>query len=162
MRINLAELRPGKPKTRNLELDRAEAQTASGPVGIRDLRAEFRFGLDPLGYVVRYRLRASADMTCVSTGKPVAATIDVADWISLRVQHPKDAHVVLDEAQMNVRFIESTELDIDGFALEIVELELPVYPRHPDADAAASEAVGGERTADGDSPFAALAKLLDQ
>jgi len=163
MRLNLAEIRPGKTSKRHVSIEGARLETAGGAAEVRDIDADLRFGLDPLGYTVHYRVSARAEASCVATGKPVTFDIAVDDWLSLRTRHPEGSHVVLDDAEMNVRFITSDTLDLEAFVLEIVELEIPAYPRHPDADRMAAETqAAGDEEADMDSPFSALARMLKE
>lgn len=160
MLLNLHEVQPDKPLRRELELPELALDAISGTVSVHDCHATFRFRVDPLGFAVHYDIRATARMDCIRCSEPVDSKIAVSDWVSLRTQQPPGTHLVLNDSEMNVRFIPDARLDLTAFTEEIVELELPTYPRHaegsencqPPEDTPADEQA---------SPFSVLSKYLD-
>ena len=164
MLINLDEIQPHKPLHREFDLDRDELTTLGGKVVMEGIRASFQFRIDPLGYLVHYKVRASAHAPCVRCSQSLACPVDVADWVSLRTVHPEQSHVVLDDSEMNVRFIQGPKFDMRSFVKEIIELELPVYPRHDDNEPECQKLFAQEKglsQQDG-SPFNALSKYLEK
>jgi uncharacterized metal-binding protein YceD (DUF177 family) len=144
-----------------VSLDRNEIETANGPVALEKVTAELRFRTDPLGYVVKYEIRAEALTDCVRCAEPLRMPLRLVDEVSLRVKQPQDNHIVLNNSEMNVRFITDTRFDMNTFIEEAIELELPPYPRHAEGDAHCNESGADEGQQEG-SPFSVLSKLLDQ
>lgn len=161
MLFRLDSVPTGKIVHKEIELEKAELDTNSGPVALKKFHAALSFQTDPLGYVVKYKIRADARAGCVRCGTPMEFQIETSDWISLRVRQPEDSHIVLDNSEMNVRFITDTELDMSTFTKEIIELELPPYPKHNEGEADC-KLQAAEETESASSPFGVLGKLLDQ
>lgn len=162
MLFQLDELKKGKQEiVRELDLPQEELQIQSGTATIHNLAAKLRLRLDPLGYAMHYEVRAQVTCECIRCGAALELAVNCDDWVSLRVQQPEDAHILLDDSQMNVRFITDTTVDLKSLVLEVVDLALPSFPRHADDVAACS----GNLAADGlaepkSSPFDVLSKLL--
>ena len=162
MLVKLAEIEPKKPLHRTFEAEALKVQTVTQEVKVEDVTASFRFQVDPLGFLVKFQLRGRAELTCIRSAEPFWQEINVEDWISLRVTEPNDHHVVLGNAEMNVRFIEDLNFDVARFVAELIELELPAYPRREGSDTEdeVSEAASDESST-ASSPFSVLSKFLD-
>lgn len=161
MRFRLDELQKGKEVVRDIDLEREEIQIASGTADVHNLKAQLKFRIDPMGYVVKYSVCAEVICACVRCAENLQLEVDKTDWISLRVQQPEEGHILLDNSELNVRFITDTTLDLTRLALEIVELELPTFPRHPEDTPSCLtglEGMGDEE--ERSSPFDGLSKLL--
>jgi uncharacterized metal-binding protein YceD (DUF177 family) len=160
--MRLDEIQPNKTISRTLVLERLEIE--DGAIVLRDLTAELHFRRDPLGYVLRYDVRGQADMKCIRCNGPLTEELCVQDWVSLRLQQPEEHHIVLNDSEMNVRFIADHSFDMTRFVTEAVELALPDYPRHEEDDSACStgfpeDPVLEEAKA---SPFQELSRYLDE
>ncbi len=162
MLYNLNELQPGKAVTKEIRLDRQDLGLTNGRVFLKDIRGQFRFQIDPLGFVVHYHIRGQVAADCVRCGGALDLDIDTTDWISLRTAQPNQSHIVLDDSEMNVRFIPDSKMDVKAFTEEVIELELPAYPRHEE-DHAACRALAEQESPSGEkgSPFQALSKYLE-
>jgi len=134
MLFHLDTLQTKKTITREISLEREEIGTNAGDTVLEDIHADLRFRIDPLGYVVHYQVSARATLPCSRCGEGISQQVEGKDWVSLRTFQPQESHVNLDDAEMNVRFIASPEIDLIEFIVEVIELELPTYPRHDDAD----------------------------
>ena len=161
MLFRLDEVKLGKVVHKDVNLDRNEIATAIGPVILEKVTAELRFRTDPLGYVVKYEIRAEALTDCVRCADPLRMPMRLVDEVSLRVKQPEDNHIVLNNSEMNVRFITDTLFDMNTFIEDAIELELPPYPRHAEGDARCMKS-GAEKGQQKGSPFSVLSELLDQ
>ena len=164
MLFNLGDIQPDKPVVREVDIESQTFESVSGPVQLRDIHAELRFRLDPMGYLVRYNVNARAETDCVRCGQNLTREISVSDLVSLRTKQPEPGHVILSNSEMNVRFLTELKLDLDTFVVELTELEIPAYPRHEEDDAACKgyDADDQETQTKEASPFQALSKLLDK
>lgn len=161
MHFHLDELQKGKEVLRELDLQREEIQTSSGTAIVQNLTAQLRFRIDPLGYVVKYCVRADVHTECIRCAGLLQLEVNKTDWISLRVQQPEDGHILLDNSEMNVRFITDKKINLDSMALEVVDLALPSFPRHAENDAACTaEPVSQGQEEPKSSPFDVLSKYL--
>jgi len=161
MHFHLDELQKGKEVLREFDLQREEIQTTSGTTVVQNLAAQLRFRQDPLGYVVKYMVRADVHCECIRCAGLLHLTVDKSDWMSLRVQQPEEGHILLDNSELNVRFITDKKVDLTSLALELVDLELPTFPRHPDhAPECIGEAVTEGHEEPKSSPFDVLSKYL--
>jgi len=161
MLFRLEEIHPGKTVTREISLEEASIQMLTGQAVFTNIHAEFKCQCDPMGYVVHYHAKAHAAATCVRCGEQVDKEINTSDWISLRTKQPEESHIVLDDSEMNVRFIPDQTLDLKAFALEAIELELADYPRHDEGDPACKTAAELDMVEEKSSPFNVLSKFLD-
>ena len=165
MLFNLEEIQPGKPIDQEMHLEGEVMKTVSGEAVLDQITARIRFQTDPLGYVIHYDVNATTHMPCIRCAEDLDVKVDLSDWISLRVKQPGEGHLVLDDAEMNVRFITSPRFDIKAFILEVIELELPGYPRHEDGETRCIIPVEGSEAEVEEkkpSPFDALSKLLEK
>ena len=163
MLFNLNDIETGKTVEKECHFPTSAIEAVAGPVQLRAVRATLRFRRDPLGFVVHYRIHANAGLACVRCGGTFWQDVTSEDWVSLRQQHPQGDHVILADAEMNVRFITSLSFDIARFVEENLELDLPAYPRHREDDPAclaSGPRVDPHRRATS-SPFAVLSKYLD-
>lgn len=160
--MRLDELQPNKAISRTLVLDQFEIE--DGAIVLEDVNAELRFQSDPLGYVLRYDVRGQAKTKCIRCNGPLVEEINIQDWVSLRLKQPEEHHIVLNDSEMNVRFIADHSFDMTRFVTEAVELELPDYPRHQDGDSecCTEYPVDQEREEEKASPFQALSRYLDE
>lgn len=165
MHFRLDELQKGKEVTREIDLEREEIRVSSGMAVVQNLLAQLKFRIDPLGYVVKYHVRATVHCDCIRCAGDLQLEMDITDWISLRVRQPEEGHLLLDNSELNVRFITDIQFDMKHFALEVVELEIPSFPRH-DENAPECLAVNleDETTLEEEkkaSPFNVLSDLID-
>ena len=162
MLFHLDTLQTNKIVTREISLEREEIGTNAGKTVVEEIQANLRFRTDPLGYVVHYKVTARATMPCSRCGEPVSQRVEGTDWVSLRNFQPRESHVNLDDAEMNVRFITSPKFDMYAFIVEAIELELPTYPRHDGADPRCHPAGNESQQAPQkpSSPFSKLSRYL--
>ncbi len=160
MLFRLEEVQPGKTVTREIALEEASIEMLSGKAVFTNIQGEFKCQCDPMGYVIHYRATAHVTTPCIRCGETLEKDIVASDWVSLRTSQPEDSHIVLGDAEMNVRFIPNQTLDMNAFALEVVELELADYPRHEEGDPAC-KAIAPEVVEEKSSPFNVLSKFLD-
>jgi len=161
MHFHLDELQTGKEVQHELNLEREEIQTRSGVIIVQNLKAQLRFRMDPLGYVVKYTVRADAQCDCTRCGQSLQLEVDTEDWLALRVQQPEENLILLDNSEMNVRFIADKNVDLQSLVLEAVDLALPSFPRHEDdsSECLSEEAATGSEEPKS-SPFDVLSKYL--
>jgi uncharacterized metal-binding protein YceD (DUF177 family) len=160
MPLRLEEITPGKTLEREVTINREIIEMVTGEVTFKDIHANLAIRSDPLGYVVHCRATGEVEMACIRCGAPMEQEIATDDWISLRTQQPDQTHIVLDKAEMNIRFLDEQVLDLDRFVLETVELELPDYPRHEDGDQTCQSTLDNAPQEEKISPFDVLSKYL--
>jgi uncharacterized metal-binding protein YceD (DUF177 family) len=161
MLVNLAEIESKKPIHREFVADVIEVQTVTEQVKVEKVRGKFRIQVDPLGYLVKFQLSGQAHLTCIRSGEPFIHPIQLEDWISLRTQAPDDHNVILGDSELNVRFIEDLKFEVDRFVAEVLELELPAYPRRDSDDEEEETAETEASEPSSTSPFSVLSKFLD-
>jgi uncharacterized metal-binding protein YceD (DUF177 family) len=113
--------------------------------------------------IVHGALAAAVTQACVASAEPVAAEVDGPFDILFRPQPDAaaaDDEVELSESEMDVVFLDGTEIDIGEAVAETLALALDPYPRAPDADEAL-KAAGVKSEAEA-GPFGALAGLRDK
>ena len=162
MLFRLDQIHPGKTVRKDLELNDESLKTLAGTVTVSSVAAQLKFRTDPQGYVMHYDVTANAEPACIRCGEMAPTKIEASDWISLRTQQPEDATVVLNDSEMNVRFIYEPALDLREFVLELIELELPSYPRHQEEDPNCQDVETSHEDEDNSSPFQVLSKFLDK
>ncbi len=162
MLFQLDELKKGKQEiVREIDLPQEELQIQSGTATIHNLAAKLCFRLDPLGYAMHYEVRAQVTCDCIRCGAPLELAVNQDDWVSLRVQQPEEAHILLDDSQMNVRFITDNTVDLKSLVLEVVDLALPSFPRHADGVPNCAGTLAADGLAEPkSSPFDVLSKFL--
>ena len=163
MRFRLDEIQPGKLVRKELKLDQASITTSNGVAHLENIEAELSFRLDPLGYVIHYKITGRVGIECVRCGNPLELALDLSDWISLRTRQPEHAHIVLDDSEMNIRFSNRPDFDLERFVTEVIELELPPYPKHESRDPACGVDLQDQeaKSEKESSPFEALSRLLE-
>jgi uncharacterized metal-binding protein YceD (DUF177 family) len=116
------------------------------------------------GEEVRARgtIGAAVTQSCVATGAPVPATLDVPFDIVFRRagERRPDEEIELDEADLDVVFFEGGAIDLGEAAAQTLALALDPYPRAPGADAALRAA--GVKREEEAGPLGALAGLRDK
>lgn len=166
MKVNLADIRKDMPFRTHIHLDQRMSQQDPAWVA-RDVDFDVEIQTDPQGYLARYGFIADVEIACVTCGAPMRRHLEARDWVALRLEHPSSSHVVLSQSDMNTRFLQSLEFDLDLFLDEIVELELPSYPRHGEHEVCvvkkgtvvwSDEGWESESSA---SPFSGLADWMD-
>ena len=161
MLVNLTEIEKDQILVRQLTVAKLEVETVSGLIEVQDLEAECKFRRDPQGYLMSCDLTAKANVACARCGGDLQINLSLSELFALRQKQPSDHHLVLDDSEMNVLFLEDTQVDLIRVLKEVIELETPAYPRH--ADGVATCVVPGQaQTGDSEkSPFGSLAKYLD-
>ena len=160
MLFRLELVQPGKTSERELDLEEVRIQQMTGETVAKDIHAEFRFRIDPMGFVVHYKVKSEVESACVRCGSLLTRKIESSDWISLRTQQPQDGHVILEQSEMDIRFLDDDTINLEDLAIECIEMELPDYPRHEDGD---PECLSSEslESVEKSSPFDVLSKFLD-
>jgi uncharacterized metal-binding protein YceD (DUF177 family) len=161
MLLRLETIDPGKPLIRELELSRETIKTVTGDVEVRDVRAVLRFQTDPSGYITHYEIKALVEMSCIRCSGLISEEITTSDWVSLRTRQPRESHIVLASTEMNIRFLEQPELDLNRFVLETIELEISDYPRHEEGHPSCLEPMGSKDPDPEKSPFDSLSEFLN-
>jgi len=161
MLVNLSEIEKNQTLTRHLEVEAMEVEAVSGVVKAKDLKAEFKFRIDPQGYLMSYQLTGKACVPCTRCGQEVIQELNYSDLLALRKKRPEEHHLVLNHSEMNVYFWDQPTIDLMRVLEEIIELELPAYPRHKSGDPKCQVAEQEDPSEEKQSPFGALAKYLN-
>ena len=162
MLFRLDAVQSGKDVVKTLNFEKEFIERPSGTICVENVSATLKFRTDPLGFVVKYEIRADVSVDCVRCAEPVSTTIHKSDWLSLRPAQPKEGHIMLANAEMNVRFLENLRFDMADFTKEIIELEISPYPRHEAGSAECRpSSADNEPVPDHASPFSVLSKFLD-
>lgn len=160
MLVNLTEIEKDEILVRQLTVANLEVETVSGLIEVHDLEAECKFRRDPQGYLMSCNLTAKAETACARCGDGLQMDLSFSDLFALRQKQPTEHHLVLDDSEMNVLFLEDTQVDLIRVLKEVIELETPAYPRHADG-VATCVLPQQEQTVDTEkSPFGSLSKLL--
>ena len=164
MLCELAELKPNETITEKFQWTAEEVGSDLGSITLDLVTGGLKISRNGTGFEVHYDLQATAAMECVRCSQPVPFHLNKSDWVSLRVEQPHQSHLVLNESEMNVRFIQDLSFDISAFVKEVIELELPAYPKHKtdDADCRLGKDPDLETSEETASPFQALSKLLEK
>ena len=152
------------PREMRIEADPAERAALAvrfGLVAIERLAATAALHRDGGIVVAEGRLRAQAVQSCVATGDPLAASVDVP--FALRFQPaaaPPGDEIELSATDCDTLDYEGGAIDLGEAVAEEFVLALDPFPRAPDAEARLREAgVLGEAET---GPFAALKELKDR
>jgi len=163
MKLDLNDIDPNRSLTHKVELASKQLPFQDGVADVSSLRLEISVRPDPNGYLLGYQLQANARVTCIRCGRDLEWEIDGQDWIGLRLQQPTAHHAVLDDSDLNIKFLSEPQLDLQELINELIELELPSFPRHQgDPQCDASVPRYRETTDPSDSPFAQLAEFVGQ
>lgn len=161
MLFRLDELKSGNEVVKTVDFTNEKIDTSIGETTIVEAHCELTFRTDPIGYVVKHNTKARVETACVRCGDDLLTDVVKTDWISLRIQQPEENHILLNNAEMNVRFITELDFDYEQFARELIELEIPSYPRHEETDSNCLSVLEETNEANGESsPFDALSKFL--
>lgn len=160
MLVNLSEIEKNQILSRQLDVAHMEVETESGIVQAHKLNVEFKFRQDPDGYLMSYECSGETNQPCIRCGKETIHQIAATDLLALRKRVPEDHHLVLDDSEMNVYFWEKPKVDLMEMLKEIIELEMPAYPRHPEGDPACELSVQADTNDSEQSPFGSLARFL--
>jgi uncharacterized protein len=108
-----------------LEPDRLDSEQVAGPVAVR-LVGEVRPHDD--GFSVSGHCHGDGPLTCSRCLEPVPWNIDEEFSIEYRqpLTTPLDAEIDLDEADLDVSFLDGSELDLAALAAEQVFLAMPM------------------------------------
>lgn len=160
MLVNLTEIEKDQILVRQLTVAKMEVETVSGLIEVQDLEAECKFRRDPQGFLMSCDLTANTIVACARCGGDLQGKLAVSDLFALRQKQPSGHHLVLDDSEMNVLFLEDTQIDLIRVLKEVIELETPAFPRH--AEGVANCVIPGQdETVDPkQSPFGSLAKFL--
>ena len=156
MKIHLTDIDAKTPFKRKLTYTARQLHSENRDVKLRDVAFDLEVRVDPLGYVARYEFKATAEAECVRCGDIVAYPLQGQDWIALRLQPPSEHHLVLNADDMNTKFLAEETFDLDNFVDEVVDLEIPDFPRH-EQECVAFESHTAPPT---NRPFAGLADLI--
>ncbi len=161
MKIQLTDIDAKSPFHRKLTFASHELNSSDREVQLSEVVFDLEIQVDPVGYVARYAFQAIASTSCVRCGELVQLPIQERDWIALRFEQPSEHQVVLQESDMNTKFLNQPELDVDHFVDEVMDLEVPEFPRHADGEC---EGFGNRVLSDTpkNRPFADLAHLLNE
>jgi uncharacterized protein len=128
--------------------DRLDPTRVAGPMKVR-LEGTVR----PAGdrYLVSGRTSCEGRLACVRCLQPVEWSADSAFdlEIALAAPAPIDAEVVLDEADLDVVYLETPVLDLEAMAVEQVLLELPMRVLCSDNCAGLCPTCGADRNTEG-------------
>jgi uncharacterized protein len=128
VKIDLSKIE-GEPaefaETFSIEEDRLDPSRVAGAMEVR-LRGTVR----PVGdhYLVDGRTDASGNLSCARCLEPVAWRSESTFNVELVLAEvaPMDPEIVLNEADLDLVYLESPLLDLEELAIEQVELELPI------------------------------------
>jgi len=145
------------------EAERAALARRFGLVEIARLAAGAVLARQGPEVVARGRVDAEVVQSCVASGEPVAASVDVPFELVFRpgpeAARP-DEEVELSESELDVVFYDGAAIDLGEAAAETLALSLDPYPRAPGAEAALKAA--GVKSEEEAGPFGALAGLRDK
>ena len=154
---------------REMTIDAAGAEREAlaerfGLVAIDRLEAELSLVRDGDTVTATGSLQAAVTQSCVASGEPVTATIDVKFQIHFGPEPEgrpgSDEGIELSEAECDIVFYEGPAIDVGEAIAETLALNLDPWPRAPDADEALREA--GIKREEEVGPFASLAGLKDR
>jgi uncharacterized metal-binding protein YceD (DUF177 family) len=153
------------PRSIAVSADPAECQALArrfALVSIAKLEAEGLVHRDGETVHVAGRLRAEAVQSCVATGDPLPATLDVPFILRFVPEEKADLpeEVELSEDDCDTLTYADSAIDLGEAAAETLALSLDPFPRSPDADEALKAAGVVDETEVG--PFAALKALKDR
>ncbi|MBU2956469.1 DUF177 domain-containing protein [Paracoccus sp. 1_MG-2023] len=162
-RLRVAHLNPNAANTFHLRPDGDVRASIADELSLDQLsRLDFRGEVRAEGregWRLTGKLTARVTQPCVVTLKPVRTEIDSPVAISfspdLHIPEGEEVEMPDEEVEPLGQFI-----DLSAVMVEALSLALPEYPRVPDAELDAPEAVVDATPADTRRPFADLDKLL--
>ena len=161
--VRLNEVGDGR-RERHVAADEAERTALArrfALVSLDQLDATLHVTPDVLGYRVAGTLHAELAQSCVATGTPVPASLELP-FALLFVREGTDAgsadeEIDLSDEDCDVMPLEDDRIDIGEAVAQSLALGLDPYPRAPDAEARLRQL--GVLSEEETGPFAALAAL---
>lgn len=154
------------PRQLQIEADEGERAALArrfGLIAVDRLAARLSLTRKDMEVTVDGSLSAVVTQACAATGAPLRAEIEVPFALIFRPQPEQgdaEDEIELAEADMDVVFYDSAEIDVGEAVAETLLLNLDPYPRAPGADEALEAA--GVKSEEEAGPFAALAALRDK
>lgn len=155
------------PRDVAIEADETERPALAlrfGLIAVDRLEAQFTLVRSGETVTATGTLRAAVTQSCVASGEPVEASIDVPFAIAFSPEPEgrpgSDEEIELSEAECDIVFYEGAAIDLGEAAAETLALNLDPWPRAPQADDALREA--GVKREEEVGPFAALAGLREK
>lgn len=161
MLVHLENIDKNQILERHMDVAKLEVETVSGIIVVKNLTAEFKFRVDPQGFLMSYDISSVCEIPCTRCGQELEMPFKCSDLAALRKNQPEDQHLVLDRSEMNVFFLKDQAIDLMRVLEELIELELPAYPRHEAGEPQCVIPNQEEEEAEKQSPFGSLAKFLD-
>jgi uncharacterized metal-binding protein YceD (DUF177 family) len=166
MILQLDQIDKDHPMTGTLTAVGRKVPMECQEVTLPTMSLEYALETADCGFVLRYSLVGEAAAVCESCGGELRIPLAESRQVLLRGKPPTGGHQVLESNDLDTIFLEGSNLDLDSFLLEAVELALPSFPRHEDASqcslpAELLEASRHEASQAG-SPFQSLSSLLHQ
>jgi uncharacterized metal-binding protein YceD (DUF177 family) len=130
----------GERLTRRLVPDAAATQRIARSLdlqGLDDLQAEMTIEPTMLGWRLTGRLRAHAVQTCGITLEPLPVDIDAPFSVELTEAPPEDAtptEIEIDLEDDSADLIEDGKIDLGGYLVEQLALNLDPFPRKEGAE----------------------------
>jgi len=156
-----------EPRSLRVEADAGERQALARRFDLVAIdRLDAEVALTRIGELIHAdgRLRAKVTQSCVATGEPLDAELDLPFRIVFTPDSMMDAgpdeEIELSESECDVVFYAGGAVDVGEAVAETLSLGLDPWPRAPGADAALKEA--GVKSEAEAGPFAALAGLRDK
>ena len=162
VRIDTIGEAPRKLHVEAEEVERINLARRFGLEAIERLAADLTLSGKAEEVAMDGTLSAKVVQTCVATGVPIEAELDIPFSLLFRPQidaASPDEEIELGENELDVVFYDSSAIDVGEAVAETLLLNLDPYPRAPDAEAALREA--GVKSEDEVRPLGALSGLGD-
>jgi len=145
------------------EVERINLARRFGLVSVDRLAADLTLSGKGTEIAMNGTLSARVVQTCVATGEPLAAAIEVPFALVFRPQIEnagQEDEIELGENELDVVFYDSSAIDVGEAVAETLLLNLDPYPRAPGAEEALRQA--GVKSEAEAGPFGVLAGLRDK
>jgi len=163
--VQLKDIEKGKPARYVLDVSTHLCGDPAFPIEVATGQLKTTIEDHRDGYLLSYQIEAKVQAPCSSCGELLDFVVSSQGRLGLSLVQPEEGHVVLKPSDLDVRFLEEPQLDLQHFFDEQVELEIPQFPRHGDEDACQrhySEILETEKKTDEESsPFSVLSSLLE-
>ena len=162
VRIDTIGEAPRKLHVEAEEVERINLARRFGLVAIDRLAADLALSAKGDEFSLHGNLSAKVVQTCVATGAPLDADLDIPFSLLFRPQIEvagPEEEIELGENELDVVFYHGSAIDVGEAVAETLLLNLDPYPRAPDAEEALKEA--GVKSEEEVKPLGALSGLGD-
>lgn len=162
MQVCLSDIKPNETLETRIDGSSLPEEMRDSGVRVEALAFVARIRKHESGYRLAYEYQGEVRVGCCRCADPMRLPLRGSDLVFLQFQHPQSGHVVLNPADMNVKFIQGDSFDVARFAQEVIELDIPQFPRHEDSSCTVpGEIQPMDAVAELVSPFASLRSWVD-